>query len=129
MMHDLINDAIVNIKNHERIGQSECPIRPSSKLLIEVLRVFQKDDYIGEFELSEDKSGSSVRIKLNRKINNCGVIRPRYNVKKDEFPEWEKRFLPSRDFGILVVSTPEGVMNHKEAREKGIGGRLLAYVY
>ncbi len=129
MMHDLINDAIVNIKNHERIGRSECLVRPSSKLLIEILRVFQKDGYIGEFELFRDGGGSSVKIKLNRRINNCGVIRPRYNVKKEEFPEWEKRFLPSRGFGILVVSTPEGVINHKEAREKGIGGRLLAYVY
>ena len=129
MMHDLINDAIVNIKNHERIGRSECLIRPSSKLLIEILKVFQKEGYIGEFELSEDNRGSGVRVKLNRKINDCGVIKPRHNVKRDEFPDWEKRFLPSRNFGILVVSTPKGVMNHKDAMENGVGGRLLVYVY
>ena len=128
-MHDLINDAIVNIKNHERIGKSECTVRPSSKLLIDVLRVFQKEGYIGEFELSEDRKGGDIRIKLNKKINDCNIIKPRFNVKSDEFPKWEKRFLPSRDFGILVVSTPQGVMTHREAREKGIGGRLLAYVY
>jgi len=129
MMHDLINDAIVNIRNHERIGKSECIVKPTSKLLIDILRVFQKEGYIGEFELSEDKKGGSIRIKLKKKINDCGIIKPRFNVKNKEFPKWEKRFLPSRDFGILIVSTPQGVMNHKEAREKGIGGRLLAYVY
>jgi len=129
MMHDLINDAITNIRNHERIGKGECVVRPTSKLLIDILRVFQKDGYIGEFELSEDKRGGSIRIKLNKKINDCGVIKPRFNIKNDEFPKWEKRFLPARDFGILVITTPQGVMNHKEAREKGVGGRLLAYVY
>jgi len=46
-----------------------------------------------------------------------------------EYEKWEKRFLPAFDFGLLIVSTSQGVMTHKEAREKGIGGRLIAYVY
>lgn len=129
MMHDLINDAIVNIKNHERIGRRECTIKPSSKPLVEILKVFQQEGYIGEFEVYESKKGDSVRVKLNRRINDCGVIKPRFSVKHGRFHEFETRFLPARDFGTLVVSTPKGVMSHKEAREKGLGGRLLAYVY
>jgi len=129
MMHDLINDAIVNIKNHERIGKSECIIRPKSKLLIEILKIFQKNGYIGEFEVSDDKGGGNIRVKLIKQINDCGIIKPRFSVKHDEFTKWEQRFLPARDFGILVVSTNQGVMSHKEAKEKGIGGRLLAYIY
>ena len=129
MMQDLINDAIVNIKNNERIGKSECTVKPTSKLLIEILRVFQKNGYIGEFELSNDGRGGNIRIKLIRKINDCGVIKPRFAVKRDEFPKWERRFLPSRDFGIIIVSTPKGVMSHKEAKEAGLGGRLIAYIY
>jgi small subunit ribosomal protein S8 len=37
--------------------------------------------------------------------------------------------LPSRDIGIMVVSTSKGVLAHKNAEEKNIGGRLLAFVY
>jgi len=37
--------------------------------------------------------------------------------------------LPARDFGLLVLSSNQGVVSHREAREKKIGGRLLAYVY
>jgi len=129
MMQDPINDAISNIKNHERIGSAECTIRPVSKLLIDILRVFQKEGYIGEFELSNDGRGGSINIKLIRQINNCGVIKPRFSVRCDEFHKWEKRFLLSRDFGILILTTPKGVMTHKEAKEKGLGGKLLAYVY
>ncbi len=129
MMHDLISDAISNIKNHERIGKSECLVRPKSKLLIEILRIFQKGGYIGEFEVSDDRRGGNIRIKLVKQINDCGVIKPRYTVKHDDFQKWEQHFLPARDFGTLVVSTPKGVMSHSEAKEKGLGGRLLAYVY
>ncbi|HDI73185.1 MAG: 30S ribosomal protein S8 [Candidatus Altiarchaeales archaeon] len=129
MMHDLINDAIVNIKNHERIGKSQCIVRPTSKLLIDILKIFQKEGYIGEFELMEDKRGGQIKVKLVKKINDCGVIKPRFSVKHNEFPKWEKRYLPARDFGTLVVTTPKGVMSHKEAKKNGIGGRLLAYIY
>ncbi len=129
MMHDLINDAIVNIKNYERIGKSECTVRPKSKLLIEILKVFQKGGYIGEFEVSDDGRGGSIKIKLMKQINDCGIIKPRNAIKKDEFQQWEQQFLPARDFGTLIISTPKGVMTHKEAKEKDLGGRLLAYVY
>lgn len=129
MRHDIINDAITNIRNYERIGKDECIIRPKSKLLIEILRIFQKGGYIGEFEVSDDRRGGSIRVKLLKQINDCGVIKPRYPVNKDDFIKWEQQFLPARDFGILVVSTPQGIMSHTEAKEKGIGGRLLAYVY
>ncbi|MEM2907506.1 MAG: 30S ribosomal protein S8, partial [Candidatus Odinarchaeota archaeon] len=49
--------------------------------------------------------------------------------KYKDIDKWESEFLPSKDFGILVVTTPRGLMTHIEAREKKIGGRLLAYVY
>ncbi|MFH1722862.1 MAG: 30S ribosomal protein S8 [Candidatus Altiarchaeota archaeon] len=129
MMQDLINDAIVNIKNYERIGKAECTLKPTSKLLIEILRVFQKEGYIGEFELSDATSGGTITVKLTQRINECGVIKPRFAVKTDEYDKWEKRFLPARDIGILVVSTPRGIMDHREAKKRGLGGRLLTYVY
>ena len=50
-------------------------------------------------------------------------------MKKEEFEKFEKRFLPAQDFGILILTTNQGVMTHKEAKERKIGGRLLAYVY
>ena len=128
-MHDLMNDAIADIKNYSRIGKSECVVQPTSKLLIEVLRIFQQNGYLGEFEVIDDKKGGQAKIHLIKRINDCGIIKPRFPVKYDEFPKWEKRYLPARDFGIIVVSTPQGVMTHKEAKEKKTGGRLIAYVY
>lgn len=128
-MHDLLNDAISNIRNSERIGEGVCTVKPASKLLLEVLKVFQKEGYIGEIEVSNQPAGGTIRVTLKKQINDCGVIKPRFAVKNDDFTRWEKRFLPSRDFGVLVMSTPKGVMDHKTAKGNGLGGRLLAYVY
>jgi small subunit ribosomal protein S8 len=50
-------------------------------------------------------------------------------VKRDGFEKYEKRFLPAFNYGILIVTTPNGVMTHEDAKKEGIGGRLLAYVY
>jgi len=124
-----MNDAIANIKNYSRIGKSECTIHPTSKLLIEVLKIFQQTGYLGEFEVVEDKKGGLVKIQLIKKINDCGIIKPRFPVKYTEMAKWEKRYLPARDFGVLIVSTPHGTMTHREAKEKKTGGRLIAYVY
>jgi len=55
--------------------------------------------------------------------------RPRFSVSKDGYEEFEKRYLPSRDIGILVVTTNRGVMSHREAIKQGLGGKLLGYVY
>jgi len=50
-------------------------------------------------------------------------------LRKMNLKKFEKRYLPSRDIGILIVSTPSGVMTHFNARDKSTGGRLLAYIY
>jgi small subunit ribosomal protein S8 len=43
--------------------------------------------------------------------------------------KWEKRFLPSRNLGLIILSTNKGVMDHVQAKEEHVGGVLLAYVY
>ena len=89
----------------------------------------QKENYIGEFEFIDDNKAGKFEVELEGNINQCGVIKPRHAVKKDEFEKFEKRYLPAKNFGILIVTTPEGIMTHREAKERGIGGRLLAYMY
>ena len=104
-------------------------IYPASKLIANVLRVMQRHGYIGEFEFIDDGRSGKFRVQLLGRINNCGVIKPRFPVKVAELEEWEKKYLPSRDIGILIISTSKGVMTSREAREQRVGGVLLAYVY
>ncbi|MCD6164435.1 MAG: 30S ribosomal protein S8 [Candidatus Odinarchaeota archaeon] len=126
---DPLADALSNIMNHELAGKKAVIIKPASKLIGEVLKIMLQEGYIGEFEYIDDGRAGKFRVQLLGRINKCGVIKPRFPVKKKDFEKWEKRYLPAHDIGILIVSTPQGVMTHKEAIKRGIGGRLLAYVY
>lgn len=128
MRQDSLADVMSAIKNAERIGKKEC-VTPSSNLIREVLKIMQKNSYIGNFEFVDDGKAGKFRIELINRVNNCNVIKPRYSVKTDRFEKFEKRFLPARGFGVLIVSTNAGIMTHEEAKAKGIGGKLVAFLY
>ncbi len=126
---DTLANGLTTIINNETRNKRECVISPASRLLGRVLRIMQLNGYVGEFEFIDDGRTGKFRVQLLGRINKCGAIRPRFAVKAEKFEEWEKTFLPSRDVGLLVVSTPKGVVSHRDARERRVGGRLLAFVY
>ncbi len=128
-MMDTLSNGLTTILNNAMRNKRECVISPASKLLGRVLRVMQLSGYVGEFEFVDDGRSGKFRVQLLGRINKCGAVKPRFRVRADEIEAWEKRFLPSRDVGILVISTPQGVISHKEAKEKKVGGRLLAFAY
>ncbi|MEM2111462.1 MAG: 30S ribosomal protein S8 [Candidatus Bathyarchaeia archaeon] len=126
---DIIANGLTTIFNNELRRKKECLITPASKVLGNVLRVIQMNGYIGEFEFIDDGRTGKFRVQLLGRINKCGAVRPRFPVKSTDIEKWEKAYLPARDIGVLVISTSQGVISHKEAKQKNIGGRLLAYVY
>ena len=126
---DTLANGLTTVVNTEMRNKRECIISPASKLLGRVLRITQLNGYIGEFEFIDDGRAGKFKVQLLGRINKCGAIRPRFSVKTAKFEEWEKKFLPSREVGLLVVSTPSGVLSHKDAIEKRIGGKLLAFIY
>ena len=127
--NDPLADALSHIKNTERVGKMECVIKPASTLIGNVLGVMQEGGYIREFEFIEDGKAGIFKVMLSGKINDCKAIKPRFYVRSNEYESWEKRLLPARDFGMLVVTTSKGVMSHEKAIENGVGGQLLAFVY
>ena len=129
MRHDPLNDIINSIKNASRIGKREIEAEPAANLIGRVLKVMQDYNYLKSFEVVDENRGGKLKIVLSNTKNNCGVIKPRLPVKKANLDKYEARYLPAQDFGILILTTTKGVMSHIEAREQGLGGKLLAYVY
>ena len=128
MKHDPLADMFSVLKNMETIGRAECTI-PASKTIRNVLQVIHQHKYIGGYEFVDDGKGGKFTVKLIGKINSCGVIKPRFSVKKGGFIKWEKRYLPASGTGILLVTTPSGIVDQHSADKAGSGGRLLGYVY
>ena len=129
MQHDPLNDALITIKNAELSGKRECMVKPASKLIGRVLNIMREYNYIADFEFIDDGKAGQFLVKLNGNLNNCGVIKPRFSVKKDEIERFERRYLPAKNFGILIMTTTKGVVSNTQAKEIGIGGKVLAYVY
>lgn len=124
-----LSNMLSSILNNERRHKHECIVYPASNLLGKVLRVMQRYGYVGEFEFVDDGRGGKFKVQLLGRINDCGTVRPRFSSGVSEFEKWGKRYLPSRDVGILLITTTKGVLSHKDAREGGAGGQLLGYVY
>ena len=124
-----LSNAMTAIVNNELRKKRECIISPASKLVGHVLRVLQQNGYIGEFEFIDDGRSGKFKVQLLGRVNKCGIDKGRHPIKFHEYEKWEKKYLPSRDIGLLVVTSPKGVMSHKEAKSSGMGGRILAYVY
>ena len=129
MLNDPLANALSTIKNAEIKGMDKCIIRPSSKMILGILSLLKDRGYVGSFEYVDDGKAGIFQVKLIGNINNCGVIKPRYPIKRSDLEKWESRYLPARDFGLLILTTTEGMISHYDARKKGIGGKLLAYIY
>ena len=127
--NNIIANLFTTLFNTEDRRKNNCIVIPTSKLAMEVLKTLKNEGYIGDFEHVDDKRGGKFKIQLLAKITKCGAITPRFKVKKDEYNVWEQQFLPAYNRGMLLVTTNQGVMSHKEAANKGIGGFLIGYVY
>jgi len=127
-MNDTTAAALSKIFNSERLGREYCLVKASS-LIKRILAVLKENNYVGESEEIYDGKGNILKVTLLGNINKCGVIKPRFAVTKSGYEKFEKRFLPAKDFGILIISTSKGIMTHLEAKKKNIGGKLLVYCY
>lgn len=126
---DPLADALSGVNNAESVGHLEHDITPASNTIGSILEVFYDRGYIDGFEFVEDGRGGQFEVALKGAINECGPVKPRYSVAADDYEKWEKRYLPARDYGTLIVTTSHGIMSHYEARDEGIGGQVIAYVY
>jgi len=111
------------------LGKTELITKNNSKIIRTVLQIMQDHLYIGAFEEIKTSNGNMLKINLIGNINKTGVIKPRFQITKSTFEKFEKRYLPAKNFGIIIISTSQGIMTHTEAKKKEIGGKLISYCY
>ncbi|MBS3066143.1 30S ribosomal protein S8 [Candidatus Pacearchaeota archaeon] len=124
MSQDIISDVLNQIMNAKRAGKLDLEVNHSSKSLISILALAKLKGYIKNYELTK----KSLKIEIGR-LNACNAIKPRYTIIVSQIEKYEKRYLPARGFGILILSTSKGLMTNQTAKEKNIGGSLIAYMY
>ncbi len=128
-MNDPLANVLSAIMNAERRGGREVVTKHNSTLLRKVLDLLVAEGYLAGYSVAPASSGDTLTIKLVGKINKVGVVKPRYQIGKSEYVRFEKRFLPARGFGVLLISTNKGLLTHEQAKALGVGGTLISYCY
>ncbi|RCW53952.1 MULTISPECIES: 30S ribosomal protein S8 [Halanaerobium] len=128
---DPIADMLTRIRNANSVGKDRVDI-PASKVKTSIGELLKDEGFINDVKLVERKPQNMIRVYLKYGDNDEKVIsgikrisKPglRVYVGKDEVPQ------VLGGLGIAVISTSQGVMSDKAAREKGIGGEVLCYVW
>ena len=127
-LNDPIADSLSKINNAVK-GLHSFVILKKSKLLMSLLVQLKAHDYVGEIEEIQDNKQGMVKVHLIGNINKCNVIKPRYPIKVEELESYERKYLPAKDFGILLITTNKGILTQEGAKEQNVGGALLAYCY
>lgn len=128
-LNDPLASVLSAIQNAEQRGKNEITTKANSTLIRKVLDIMIAEGYVGGYDVAEDSKGDLLTVRLAGRINKIGVIKPRYQIKKDEFERFEKRFLPARGFGVIIISTVKGLMTHEQAKAESLGGTLISYCY
>ena len=124
MTVDTLTDLLNQIMNAKRRGKKTLETKKHSKLLISILALGKLKGYIKDYSLSK----SILKIEFPN-LRKCKAILPRYTVKVPQIEKYELRYLPAKGLGILIISTSHGLLTNETAREKNIGGSLIAYMY
>lgn len=123
MSQDVISDTLNQIMNAKRARKSSVTIKKYSKLLLDILKVAKKYGYIESYKTK------GTELEISFKLNECRAVKPRFDAQVKDINKYIRRYLPARNFGILILSTSSGLITHEEAFEKNIGGSLIAYFY
>ncbi len=127
-LNDPIADALSKINNAVKALYKEVELR-KSKFLVNILTVLKENGYVGSFEEIEDGKSGMIKVHLVGTINKCSVVKPRYAVKVEELEQYERRFLPAKGFGVIILSTSKGLLTQTQAKEQNVGGQIVAYCY
>ena len=129
-MTDPIADMLTRIRNANQ-AKHQSVTMPASRLKLEILNVLKNEGYISEYEKVED--GKQGVIKVTLKYNNKErVIQGLKKISKPGLRVYAKSSeLPKvlNGLGIAIISTSNGIMTDREARQKKLGGEVIAFVW
>ena len=128
---DPIADMLTRIRNANSAKHKTVDI-PASKMKTAIAEILFKEGYIKSFELINDETQGIIRITLKYDEKGTRVIDGRKRISKPGLRVYAgKEELPRvlNGLGIAIISTSKGLKTDKEAREAGIGGEVLAYIW
>lgn len=128
---DPIADMLTRIRNANSAKHKTVDV-PSSKMKTAIAEILFKEGYIKSFEILNDENQGTIRITLKYDEKGTRVIDGIKRISKPGLRVYaNKEELPKvlNGLGTAIISTSKGLKTDKEAREAGIGGEVLAYIW
>ena len=136
MVNDTISDMLTRIRNASRVNKSVVSV-PLTKMTQQIAQILEKEGFISNFQISADSKNLMLRLKYrsnilttNRKKESCIT-----NLKRISKPGL-RIYTNSKEIpkvlggaGILILSTPVGVITDREARSLKVGGEILCSIW
>ncbi len=130
MVNDTIADMLTRIRNAGQMKYANVAVL-NTKMTREIARILKEEGYINDYSSNEETKMLDLSLKYGenkkeriitglKRISKPGL---RVYAKHDELP----RVL--NGLGIAIISTSKGIMTDKEARNAGLGGEVLAYIW
>jgi small subunit ribosomal protein S8 len=131
MQTDPIADYLTRIRNALGAGHDEVEI-PASRLKVEMSRILKEQGYIRDFSRQPALVGEAIRIRLKYTEDRRPVIAGMERISRPGRRRYVNHTqVPRVDggTGTAIISTSTGVMTGHEAKQKGVGGEVVAYVW
>lgn len=130
-MTDPIADFLTRIRNANSVGHKTVSA-PSSKAKEAIADILKREGFIKNYEITEDNKQNEITVFLKYGHNREKVITGIKRISKPGLRIYAKsEEVPKvlNGLGIAIISTSNGVVTDKEARQQGVGGEVLAYIW
>ncbi|XP_073037514.1 small ribosomal subunit protein uS8my-like isoform X2 [Primulina eburnea] len=125
----ILNDALRTIVNAEKRGFASAEINPISNVMASFLRIMKFRGYIKDFQVHDPQRVGRITVELLGRVKDCRALTYRQDIKSKDIENYKTRALPTRQWGYVVITTANGVLDHEEAIRQNVGGQVLGYFY
>jgi small subunit ribosomal protein S8 len=127
---DPIADMLVMIKNASRAKKEKVDV-PASNITLAIVEVLKKEGFVKNYKKIEDNKQGVLRIYLKMPEGQSVINEMKRISKPGRRVYVNKNEIPSvlGGLGLAIISTSQGIMTDREARQKKIGGEVICYVW
>ncbi|KAL8122782.1 small ribosomal subunit protein uS8my-like [Apium graveolens] len=125
----ILNEALRKIVNAEKRGFANTHLQPVSNVTSSFLNIMKQRGYIKDFQVHDPQRVKNITVDLQGRVKDCRVITYRQDIKARDIENYRLRTLPTRQWGYVVISTPNGLLDHEEAIRQNVGGQVIGFFY
>lgn len=128
---DQVADLLTRIRNANMAGHDQVEVM-SSRLNVEIVKILHSEGFVRGYDIIKDKTQNRIKVALKYGPRKEKIITDLKRVSRSGRRVYTKRGDVPRvlgGLGIAIISTSSGVMTDRKARQLGVGGEVLCYVW